>query len=112
LIPNVEEDNFSWSAAKKRMTDIMGIHRKFVQAPLGLFPHPFFSNMDSSNESEFSKLINNFCLLEHLTKKILQYGKLLDLPLSTIFYKLVLGYELDLHDIQSFDLQLGYFARN
>ncbi|KAL0422906.1 UNVERIFIED_CONTAM: E3 ubiquitin-protein ligase UPL3 [Sesamum latifolium] len=37
----------------------------------------------------------------------LQDGRLLDLPLSSAFYKLVLGQELDLHDIISFDVELG-----
>jgi E3 ubiquitin-protein ligase TRIP12 len=39
--------------------------------------------------------------------KALQDGRLLDLPLSTAFYKLVLGQDLDLHDILSFDTELG-----
>ncbi len=39
--------------------------------------------------------------------KALQDGRLLDLPLSTAFYKLVLGQELDLHDILTYDAELG-----
>jgi E3 ubiquitin-protein ligase TRIP12 len=108
LMADAEEDNLSQSAAKDD-----GHHGytdqslRFVQAPLGLFPRPFRSNMDSSNESGFSKVRDNFCLLGRLMAKALQDGRLVDLPLSTAFYKLVLGQELDLHDIRSFDLQLG-----
>ncbi|KAI9181356.1 hypothetical protein LWI28_014213 [Acer negundo] len=58
-----------------------------VQAPLGLFPRPWPPNADSS--------------------EALQDGRLLDLPLSTAFYKLVIGQELDLHDILSFDAEFG-----
>jgi E3 ubiquitin-protein ligase TRIP12 len=39
--------------------------------------------------------------------KALQDGRLLDVPLSTAFYKLILGQELDLHDIVLFDAELG-----
>ena len=39
--------------------------------------------------------------------KALQYGRLLDLPLSTAFSKLVLGQELDLYDILSVDPKHG-----
>lgn len=108
LMPDAEEDNLSMSAAKndghQGYTNQSGW---FVQSPLGLFPRPYCSNMDSSNESGFSKVRDKFCLLGRLMAKALQDGRLLDLPLSTAFYKLVLGQELDLHDIRSFDLQLG-----
>ncbi|KAH9331575.1 hypothetical protein KI387_003683 [Taxus chinensis] len=48
-----------------------------------------------------------FRLLGRVMAKALQDGRLLDLPFSTAFYKLVLEQELDLFDIQSFDLELG-----
>lgn len=108
LMPDAEEDHLSQSATKndthRGQTEQSGW---FVQAPLGLFPRPFPSNADSSNGSGFSKVRDNFCLLGRLMAKALQDGRLLDLPLSTAFYKLVLGQELDLHDIRSFDPQLG-----
>lgn len=108
LMPDAEEGHLSLSATKNNThrghTEESG---RFVQAPLGLFPRPFPSNTDCSNGSGFSKVRDNFCLLGRLMAKALQDGRLLDLPLSTAFYKLVLGQELDLHDIRSFDAQLG-----
>ncbi|KAG2705973.1 hypothetical protein I3760_05G083400 [Carya illinoinensis] len=78
-----------------------------VHAPLGLFPHPWPPNADASDGSQFSKVIEYFRLVGRVMAKALQDGRLLDLPLSTAFYKLVLGQELDLHDILTFDAELG-----
>ncbi|KAJ0077210.1 hypothetical protein Patl1_36032 [Pistacia atlantica] len=78
-----------------------------VQAPLGLFPRPWPPNVDTSEGSQFSKVIEYFRLVGRVTAKALQDGRLLDLPLSTAFYKLVLGQDLDLHDILSFDSEFG-----
>ncbi|KAH7518419.1 hypothetical protein FEM48_Zijuj09G0169600 [Ziziphus jujuba var. spinosa] len=78
-----------------------------VHAPLGLFPRPWSPYADTSDGSQFSKVIEYFRLVGRVTAKALQDGRLLDLPLSTAFYKLVLGQELDLHDILSFDAELG-----
>ncbi|KAL3514996.1 hypothetical protein ACH5RR_021898 [Cinchona calisaya] len=81
--------------------------RDIIHAPLGLFPRPWPSNADTSDGSQFSKGVEYFRLLGRVMAKALQDGRLLDLPLSTAFYKLVLGQELDLHDIHSFDTALG-----
>ncbi|KAK1558452.1 hypothetical protein Q3G72_002483 [Acer saccharum] len=78
-----------------------------VQAPLGLFPRPWPPNADASEGSQFSKAIEYFRLVGRVMAKALQDGRLLDLPLSTAFYKLVIGQELDLHDILSFDAEFG-----
>lgn len=78
-----------------------------IQSPLGLFPRPWPPNADSSDGSQFSKVIEYFRLVGRVMAKALQDGRLLDLPLSTAFYKLVLGQDLDLHDILSFDPELG-----
>lgn len=78
-----------------------------MQASLGLFPCPWPSNSDSSGGTRFSKVIDYFRLLGRVMAKALQDGRLLDLPLSPAFYKLVLGQELDLYDIMSFDTELG-----
>uniref|UniRef100_A0A0A0LPP5 HECT-type E3 ubiquitin transferase n=1 Tax=Cucumis sativus TaxID=3659 RepID=A0A0A0LPP5_CUCSA len=78
-----------------------------IQSPLGLFPRPWPANADSSDGSQFSKVIEYFRLVGRVMAKALQDGRLLDLPLSTAFYKLVLGQDLDLHDILSFDAELG-----
>lgn len=75
-----------------------------VVAPLGLFPRPW---LDSGDGGGFGKVIEYFRLLGCVMAKALQDGRLLDIPLSTAFYKLVLGQELDLHDVSSFDAELG-----
>ncbi|XP_042042239.1 E3 ubiquitin-protein ligase UPL3-like isoform X2 [Salvia splendens] len=78
-----------------------------INMPLGLFPRPWAPNADTSDGSQFSKAIEYYRLLGRVMAKALQDGRLLDLPLSIAFYKLVLGHELDLHDIISFDTELG-----
>ncbi|XWS62647.1 hypothetical protein CRYUN_Cryun06bG0028600 [Craigia yunnanensis] len=78
-----------------------------IEAPLGLFPRPWPPNADASEGSQFSKVIEYFRLVGRVMAKALQDGRLLDLPLSTSFYKLVLGQVLDLHDILSFDVEFG-----
>ncbi|KAK4491448.1 hypothetical protein RD792_002198 [Penstemon davidsonii] len=78
-----------------------------IHAPLGLFPRPWPTSADTSDGSQFSKVIEYFRLLGRVMAKALQDGRLLDLPLSVAFCKLVLGQELDLHDIISFDAGLG-----
>ncbi|KAI3736382.1 hypothetical protein L6452_15921 [Arctium lappa] len=78
-----------------------------IIAPHGLFPRPWPVAADSSGGSQFAKVIEYFRLLGCVMAKALQDGRLLDLPLSTAFYKLVLGQELDLHDVSSFDAELG-----
>ncbi|CBI17334.3 unnamed protein product, partial [Vitis vinifera] len=78
-----------------------------VQAPLGLFPRPWSPTADASDGSPFAKVIEYYHLLGQVMAKALQDGRLLDLPLSMAFYKLVLGQDLDLHDILSFDAELG-----
>ncbi|CAO2815602.1 unnamed protein product [Amaranthus hypochondriacus] len=86
---------------------VSGGDANIVQTPLGLFPRPWLPSADSSEGSQFSKVIEHFRLLGRVMAKALQDGRLLDLPLSTAFYKLVLGQELDLHDIISFDPEIG-----
>ncbi|KAJ6840622.1 E3 ubiquitin-protein ligase UPL3 [Iris pallida] len=93
---------------EKKLGSAMRVERRdFVQAPLGLFPRPWPPSADASEGSQFSKVVEYFRLLGRVMAKALQDGRLLDLPLSTTFYKLVLGQELDLHDILSFDTEFG-----
>ncbi|KAK4477229.1 hypothetical protein RD792_016443 [Penstemon davidsonii] len=80
--------------------------RDIIHVPLGLFPQPWPATATSIG-NQFSKVIEYFKLLGRVMAKALQDGRLLDLPLSAAFYKLVLGQELDLHDIISFDAELG-----
>ncbi|KAM1987118.1 hypothetical protein ACFX15_034426 [Malus domestica] len=102
------------SSMEKTSMDIDGDEHKdgksngdIVQAPLGLFPRPWPPNAVASDGSQFSKVIEYFRLVGRVMAKALQDGRLLDLPLSTAFYKLLLGQELDLHDVLSFDAELG-----
>ncbi|WOL09703.1 E3 ubiquitin-protein ligase [Canna indica] len=81
--------------------------RNLVQAPLGLFPRPWSPYVSASESSKFAKVLDYFRLVGRTMAKALQDGRLLDLPLSTTFYKLVLGQELDLYDILSFDVEFG-----
>ncbi|KAI3765712.1 hypothetical protein L2E82_15754 [Cichorium intybus] len=78
-----------------------------ILAPLGLFPCPFPLTVDTSEGGQFYKVMEYFRLLGRVMAKALQDGRLLDLPLSAAFYKLVLGQELDLHDISLFDGEFG-----
>jgi E3 ubiquitin-protein ligase TRIP12 len=64
---------------------------ELVQAPLGLFPRPWPANADASEGTQFFKVIEYFRLLGRVVAKALQDGRLLDLPFSVAFYKLVLG---------------------
>ncbi|KAH9622556.1 hypothetical protein KSS87_020079 [Heliosperma pusillum] len=78
-----------------------------VQSPLGLFPRPWPPSTGTSDGSQLCKVLEYFRLLGRVMAKALQDGRLLDLPLSMAFYKLVRGEELDLHDILSFDPEIG-----
>ncbi|XP_068639280.1 E3 ubiquitin-protein ligase UPL3-like [Aristolochia californica] len=97
------------SDAKKQQSTDSAVSEgsDLVQAPLGLFPRPWPPNADVSEGSQFYKVIEYFRLVGRVMAKALQDGRLLDLPLSTAFYKLVLGQEIDLHDILSFDAEFG-----
>lgn len=86
------------SSLEKTPMDIDGDDQKdgkgnvdIVQAPLGLFPRPWPPNAVASDGSQFSKVIEYFRLVGRVMAKALQDGRLLDLPLSTAFYKLLLG---------------------
>ncbi|OVA09927.1 HECT [Macleaya cordata] len=79
----------------------------FVVAPSGLFPRPWSSSMGTSNGIHFSEVIKKFALLGKVVAKALQDGRVLDLPLSKAFYKLLLDQELNIYDIQSIDPGLG-----
>ncbi|WJZ93270.1 hypothetical protein VitviT2T_012223 [Vitis vinifera] len=79
-----------------------------VVSPSGLFPRPWSSTLSTSNGIEFSDVTKQFVLLGQVVAKALQDGRVLDLPFSKAFYKLaILGQELSVYDIQSFDPELG-----
>ncbi|PIA57405.1 hypothetical protein AQUCO_00600259v1 [Aquilegia coerulea] len=79
------------SDGKKLESDYATGDRDVVLALLGLFPRPYPPNADVSDGSQISKVIEYFRLVGRVMAKALQDGRLLDLPLSTPFYKLVLG---------------------
>lgn len=68
-----------------------GRDKDIIHVPLGLFPCPWPPNADTSDGSQFSKAMEHYRLLGRVMAKALQDGRLLDLPLSIAFYKLVLG---------------------
>ncbi|XAR69030.1 Ubiquitin--protein ligase [Bertholletia excelsa] len=80
---------------------------QIVQSSCGLFPRPWSSTMGTSSGIEFSEVIKKFILLGQFVAKALQDGRVLDIPFSKAFYKLMLGRELTLYDIHSFDPELA-----
>lgn len=86
-----EGNNDGGSEGKKTESDSPIGRRDLIQAPLGLFPRPWPPNSDASSGSLFSKAVEHFRLIGRVMAKALQDGRLLDLPLSTAFYKLILG---------------------
>ncbi|KAL0023887.1 hypothetical protein WJX79_004926 [Trebouxia sp. C0005] len=76
--------------------------QQFVTAPQGLFPAPLPPHLLAD-----SKVLSHFKLLGRAMAKALQDNRLLDLPLSYVFYRKALGQPLDLYDIRKFDAALG-----
>lgn len=77
--------------SEKRESESLVESRNIVQAPLGLFPQPWPPSAAASEGSKFFKVVEYFRLVGRTMAKALQDGRLLDLPLSTAFYKLLLG---------------------
>ncbi|XP_076950087.1 E3 ubiquitin-protein ligase UPL4-like [Bidens hawaiensis] len=78
-----------------------------VGSLFGLFPGPWSPTGPTVSNIEFSEVKRKFILLGQIVAKALHDGRVLDLPFSKAFYKLLLGKELGLYDIQSFDPVLG-----
>lgn len=78
------------STAKRLKTSMVISDCGFIIATSGLFPRPWPNSMDSSNGASFSKVLKNFFLLGQLTARAIQDGRILDLPFSRAFYKLML----------------------
>ncbi|XP_014491908.1 E3 ubiquitin-protein ligase UPL4 isoform X1 [Vigna radiata var. radiata] len=70
----------------------------------GLFPRPWLR--DTSGGIHFSEVEKKFFLLGQVLGKALHDGRILDFHFSKAFYKLILGKELSLYDIQWFDPEL------
>nr|AAU90179.1 unknown protein [Oryza sativa Japonica Group] len=76
----------------------------FVVAPNGLFPKPWSTHVDCSSFSEVNK---QFHLLGQVVAKAVKDNRILDIPFSKAFYRLILGQELNIYDIHSFDPELA-----
>ncbi|KAL8152697.1 hypothetical protein V2J09_010457 [Rumex salicifolius] len=74
---------------------------------VGLFPRPWLERADASKGIDITDVNKKFSLLGWIMAKALQDGRVLDIPFSKAFYKLILGQDLSLYDIQSFDPELG-----
>jgi E3 ubiquitin-protein ligase TRIP12 len=101
-----EHTEESLSAVESHHSDPFLNTTEYVNAPHGLFPRPWPPDTDSSN-TKYGRVLGHFRLLGQVIAKALQDGRLLDLPLSTAFYKLALGQDLDLYDVQTIDPELG-----
>ncbi|KAL2481452.1 E3 ubiquitin-protein ligase UPL4 [Abeliophyllum distichum] len=78
-----------------------------LASPFGLFPRPWLPSLSTSSGIEFSELIRKFVLLGQIVAKAVHEKRVLDLPLSKAFYKLILEKELTVYDILSFDPGFG-----
>lgn len=79
----------------------------YMLSTTGLFPRPWSPISGNIDRLEFVDVLKKFDLLGRIVGKAVQDGRVLDIPFSKAFYKLVLGKELSLCDIQSFDPELG-----
>ncbi|KAL0709011.1 hypothetical protein Bca4012_015989 [Brassica carinata] len=70
-------------------------------APSGLFPRPW-----SAASAAFPVVLQKFVLLGTVVAKALHDGRVLDIPFSKAFYKLILGQELSSFDIHFVDPEL------
>lgn len=80
------EDHGSLSSGKSLCSELYDA----LMSPFGLFPRPWPSTLDSSGGIQFSDVSKKFLLLGQVVAKALQDGRVLDLPLSKSFYKLIL----------------------
>ncbi|KAK7355709.1 hypothetical protein VNO80_14969 [Phaseolus coccineus] len=96
------EDVSSFILKSNLQTEEMRIHSFY-----GLFPRPWSPMQDTSGDIQLSEVTKRFFLLGQVVAKALQDGRILDLHFSKAFYKLILGKELSLYDILSFDPGLG-----
>lgn len=74
-----------------------------VRTKFGLFPRPLRTNSECKDSS---MLLKNFHLLGRVVAKALQDERLMDIPLSLSFYKLVLNRILNLDDLRKIDTDL------
>jgi E3 ubiquitin-protein ligase TRIP12 len=91
------------TAPHHRAQDDEDIALELANAPYGLFPEP----LPPAERGEACRPVQHFKLLGRVVAKALQDSRLLDLPASPVFYKLVLGRKVDARDIKHFDAELG-----
>ena len=88
---------------------------EFVNAPYGLFPQPIpppgslasFIPNPNAVVAQRARAAEVFKLLGRTLAKALQDCRLMDLPLSYVFYRVALGKPLDILDISRIDPHLG-----
>ncbi|KAM7468155.1 hypothetical protein LguiB_015717 [Lonicera macranthoides] len=97
------EDHTPFTSTKSLIAEDNGIN----SCPFGLFPRPWSSAVSMSSGIEFEGVIKKFFLLGQVVAKAVQDGRVFDLPFSIAFYKVILGKDLTVYDIQSFDPGLG-----
>ncbi|KAK4749343.1 hypothetical protein SAY87_026792 [Trapa incisa] len=78
-----------------------------LSSPHGVFPRPWSLDLDESGDAKLAEVINKFLILGKVVAKALQDGRVLDFHFSRAFYKMIIGHELNLYDIHSFDPDLG-----
>ncbi|CAN6470950.1 unnamed protein product [Victoria cruziana] len=93
--------NYNWSPISRQDVQVEDL----ASSPHGLFPRPW--SLDPSHSTVFSEVEKRFLLLGQVVARALQDGRMLDLPFSKAFLRFVLGQDLDLYDIKSFDPELG-----
>ncbi|KAG2450258.1 hypothetical protein HYH02_004769 [Chlamydomonas schloesseri] len=81
---------------------------EYVNAPWGLFPRPLPpASLAAAGGAAAAKVVEHFRLLGRTLAKALQDNRLLDLPLSHVFFAAALGSPLDMWDISRLDPGLG-----
>lgn len=75
----------------------------FVHSPNGLFP-----TILPKDENEKNRILDNFTFLGRLIGKCIEDNRLIDLPLSHAFLKLILGHPLTLKDLIAIESQSFY----
>lgn len=63
----------------------------YLVAPFGIFPRPWSTSLTVATSTTYSEVVRKFSLLGKIVAKALQDGRVLDLPFSKAFYKLILG---------------------
>jgi len=104
LFLNAEARSIAAAADGNNNTSQRDQNTDLVLAPLGLFPRPL---PPGRHRLETSSISRNFRLLGRFVAKALQDCRLLDLPLSPVMYRLILGRKVDLYTLRAVDPALS-----